>query len=550
MSKSSRGVPPLDLPRTLTRRQVLAGSAAAAAVALLRPGERAVAIPVRSRRPLAAHAPAIVDPVHLRDLARTAIDAATSAGAEYADIRIGDRREYRDGLSAVGILYGFGVRVRVGGAWAFAAGADPTVDGIARAARSAAETARRIAPLTKNPRPWVPAPVVTGEWRDPVQIDPFSVAPGEILDVLTSFSRVRGLPLRASIGDPFSFRTETRVCATSEGTLVTQTLTRVLGGVNVALYRRVPTFCPQAGGLELLLGPERHDQIAALYDETVPLLKLPLGVAEIGRKEVVLDGQAHGSILGETLLPAFSLSRVLGEEQDARGTSFLSPMPDILGAPLFSKLVNLDVSADANRFARSAWDDEGVVPTGFPLMTGGAVVNYCGTRRTRSALSAWEHVHGTPAAEPAGIARGEARVFEVTDEPMGAPAAIRMPASPSTMSLDELVRSVQDGYVVRDTFNVMGDHQGAGGVLGPRIMLEVKRGKIVRRIIKTRIEMATRRFWSPTSVVALGDASTAATVLVGRTDLWGGPPLQSLEVPAIHVRGADILPDEIPLRGF
>jgi len=78
-----------------------------------------------------------------------AVDAARSAGAEYADVRISrnrvqsiSTRERRvQGLSDNETV-GFGVRTLVGGAWGFAASSDLTRDEVARIARQSVAQAK------------------------------------------------------------------------------------------------------------------------------------------------------------------------------------------------------------------------------------------------------------------------------------------------------------------------------------------------------------------------------------------------------------------------
>src|SRR5262245_10791829 len=80
-----------------------------------------------------------------RDLALLALDAARSAGASYADVRIS--RHLSESLSTrerqiTGVgkseSYGIGVRALVGGSWGFSATRDMTREAVIRAAREAA----------------------------------------------------------------------------------------------------------------------------------------------------------------------------------------------------------------------------------------------------------------------------------------------------------------------------------------------------------------------------------------------------------------------------
>ncbi|MDO8665886.1 MAG: DNA gyrase modulator, partial [Gemmatimonadales bacterium] len=114
----------------LTRREfVKQTSAAAAAAGLVTPA---------MARPL-PQADASV-----RELALLALDAARSAGASYADVRVHNvrnqsvsTRENRvTGLND-GESFGFGVRVLVNGAWGFSASSDLSRVEVQRVARAA-----------------------------------------------------------------------------------------------------------------------------------------------------------------------------------------------------------------------------------------------------------------------------------------------------------------------------------------------------------------------------------------------------------------------------
>src|SRR5690349_21839759 len=120
----------------------------------------------------------------LRELAAVALDAARSAGAQYADVRISrnrnqsiNTRERRVQGVQDNETFGFGVRTLVGGAWGFAASSDLTRDEVARVARQAAAQASANRAALVKPVVLAPAPVTRdGTWRSPIKTDPFEVA--------------------------------------------------------------------------------------------------------------------------------------------------------------------------------------------------------------------------------------------------------------------------------------------------------------------------------------------------------------------------------------
>ena len=87
-----------------------------------------------------------------------ALDAAKSAGAEYADVRISQNRnqaiqarEHRVQSLTDSETFGFGVRVLVRGAWGFAASRDLAADEMVRVARRPSRRRRPIAPRSSAP---------------------------------------------------------------------------------------------------------------------------------------------------------------------------------------------------------------------------------------------------------------------------------------------------------------------------------------------------------------------------------------------------------------
>src|SRR5687768_18112056 len=113
-----------------------------------------------------------------------ALDAARSAGAEYADVRISrnrvqsiNTRERRvQGLSD-NETFGFGVRTLVGGAWGFAASSDLTRDEVTRVSRQSVAQAQANRSAQLRPVELAPAaPTPNGVWRSAARVDPFDVS--------------------------------------------------------------------------------------------------------------------------------------------------------------------------------------------------------------------------------------------------------------------------------------------------------------------------------------------------------------------------------------
>src|SRR6185503_8941559 len=134
--------------------------------------------------PLNPYAAPIAAEPNIKELAAVALDAAKSAGADYADVRfVRNRnqnvstREQRVAGIADNETYGFGVRTLVNGSWGFAASRDLTREEVSRVAKQAVAQARANRSALVRPVVLAPAPVVAnGVWKSPIEIEPFDVA--------------------------------------------------------------------------------------------------------------------------------------------------------------------------------------------------------------------------------------------------------------------------------------------------------------------------------------------------------------------------------------
>jgi TldD protein len=177
-------------------------------------------------------------------LASAAMDAAASAGASYADIRIADTPVLSTtlapgattpGFGGFGNLH-FGIRAIVDGALAFVYGQYPTTALVAASARDAVASARGISKTLSLPTELSPAPVATGEWSVPMVLDPFTVPLQAHADVLAGYI---AMARRVKYGDMTStgisvqWIHETRVFASTEGAMITQHFRRTEFGLGI-----------------------------------------------------------------------------------------------------------------------------------------------------------------------------------------------------------------------------------------------------------------------------------------------------------------------------
>src|SRR5690606_28486321 len=127
------------------------------------------------------------------DAAAAAVQAALDAGASYADARVMHRRiesmDARNGEIEELNQYedsGLGVRALVGSGWGFFAIPDLSDAAARRAGERAAAIAAASAGVPGPTTGRVPAPVVSGSWASPCEVDPLSVPLSEKGDLLVS----------------------------------------------------------------------------------------------------------------------------------------------------------------------------------------------------------------------------------------------------------------------------------------------------------------------------------------------------------------------------
>jgi TldD protein len=489
----------------------------------------------------------------LHGLAAAALDAARSAGATYADVRVAEQHFLHITGNAsdaamvagaqIGVFLTYGVRVLVNGSWAFTHGNVGSTDALAATARSAVATARGYAALniSRQVAELAPAAAAIGEWTTPIQLDPFSVALGDQAALLSACAGAGARIRNAWLEFPrFGWTRETRAFASTEGTRITQTLYRSEPGIAVkaglplmGTVRRAVLF-PTTGGYECVTAPELQDVIKAAADDMARLAWLPRRSLDVGRYPVVLDGTTTGILLARTLGRALESDRALGEEVAASGLSYLSPPSAIVGTAVASPLLQVKADRAVPSVTAVRWDDEGIEPREFAVITDGRVMRYFTSRRTAPAIRAEVAAHPAESLGCAGAPSAEDPVLVRAPHLAMTPGAVRL-------SLDDLCRDVRHGVLVREAESAMIDRTLASGfVRHSCVMLEIRNGQPVSRLDDTALQFSTARFWKSLSV--LGDANT---VQLSVTNTSKGQPdtsvSHSVRAPATRFKDVDII---------
>ncbi|HSH45395.1 MAG TPA: DNA gyrase modulator [Longimicrobiales bacterium] len=294
-------------------------------------------------RGLDAFAPVVIgEPQEsFRELAMVALDAARSAGASYADVRINRNRNQSVGTRERQITglqdtetFGFGVRVLAGGAWGFAASRDLTRDEVARVAQRAAAQAR--ANSAARPRPVELAPVAVfpdAKYETPVEIDPFDVPIADKVDLLLQANEAAlGVEGARFVTSYMFFQREEKFFASTEGTVTDQTLVRGLPGMNITAVapdasdfqsRQSTDVTGRAMGYEWVHQSDLPGNATRWAEEAVA--KLSAKPVEPGRYDLVLLPTHLWLTIHESIAHPTELDRIMGYEANYAGESKPGP---------------------------------------------------------------------------------------------------------------------------------------------------------------------------------------------------------------------------------
>jgi TldD protein len=446
--------------------------------------------------------------------------------ADYADVRhirlrheaIGMRNGELDELDSHE-EEGFGVRVRLGGRWGFAAIAGSDV----QAAELALARALTIAEA--QPRgtgvELTPVEPVTGTYSTPTEIDPFSVSLEEKLSLLAaSDAALRAQPDVAVALSYVESRAEDKLFASTDGSLCEQRTVECGGGIEATAVRdgmsqRRSYPASHAGGVAQA-GWERIRDLDLLAhaprvaEEAVALLDAPPCPAEV--TTLVLAGEQLGLQIHESVGHAVELDRVLGYEASYAGTSWV-PADGIGSLRYGSEAMSITADATLPRGLGSyRWDDEGVPAQPIEIVREGVLQGF---------LSARESAAEIGLARSGGCARGDGfsrqpivRMTNVSLDPGDAG------------SFDELIGDVDRGVFLDTNSSWSIDSRRLHFQFGGEVAWEIVDGRLGRMLRDPVYAGVTPQFWAGLD----GVCSAGEWRLASFTDCGKGEPGQMARV--------------------
>ena len=459
----------------------------------------------------------------MRELCAAAIDAATGAGAEYADARVVLKRDQlvatKNGrVERIGDSEseGIGVRVLVGGAWGFACSRRLSAEGAREAALRACTFARAAAGL--HSRRLAPVEPQTGTHRTPIERDPFDVPISEKIDLCLRADEAlagRDVLVRQAV---VRAQREHKLLLTSEGTEVEQELIESGGGIDCAaaldgLFQtrsypsaHVGSSC-QSGweyveGLDLVgEAPRIAEQAAAL----VRADECPSAVTT-----VVLDGDQVALQVHESVGHPTELDRVYGTEASYAGTSFLKP-GDLGSLRYGSELMNITADPTTRGGLGSfAFDDEGVPAAAVPVVEDGLLTGFLSSRETAARIGAGSG--------------GSMRADGWNRMPLVRMTNLHL--EPGEGDLDDLLADVEEGVYMETNRSWSIDDKRLNFQFGTQVAWEIKGGRLGRMLRDAMYTGITPEFWAGLDAVAGADSWR----LYGLTNCGKGQPGQSAHV--------------------
>ncbi len=481
-------------------------------------GAGVVAVPVLGR-PLGAVTP--IPSADKKQLADAALEAARSAGASYADVRIGRylnqflfSRDAKIQNVTNTESFGAGIRVIVNGTWGFAATNDVTVEGIVAAARNASAIARANSAYQTEPVQLASQPG-QGEvaWQTPIGVNAFEVPISEKAELLGEVGRA-ALEAGANFINASLFMVnEQKYFASTDGSYIDQDVHRIWPTFTVTstdpetgkFQTRNAFSSPMGMGWEYLAGAASgrvQGPTTTMYSTSYDMVedarnaaaesreKLSAKSVEPGQYTLVLEPSHLFLTIHESVGHPLELDRVLGYEANYAGTSFATLDKWRSGSFNYgSPLVNLFADkTQPGSLGAVAYDDEGVPTKRWDLVKDGILVNYQAIRDQMHILGENES-HGCCYADS-----WDSVQFQRMPNVSLAPGTT--PLTPA-----EMIADVEKGIYIAGRGSYSIDQQRYNFQFGGQLFYEIENGEITGMLRDVSYQSNTQEFWNSCSAI-------------------------------------------------
>jgi TldD protein len=461
------------------------------------------------------------------DLASTALNTAKLRGATYADARVMHLRQ-RDlttkngqvGTLAQSESIGIGVRVLADGAWGFAATNRLTKDGVAACAAEAVKIAKASALAKRSDVVMAPEDAYVDSWQSPFRKDPFEIPLEAQLELLlkvdAEMRREKGVTLTET---DLQFRKIDSWFASSIGSKIHQR--KVISGCGMVatsyqgdeIQKR--SYPNSFGGQHALQGYELVEEMdlvkhaPRVAQEAVALHSAMQCPRKTGT--LILGGSQLGLQIHESVGHPIELDRVLGQEANFAGTSFLT-LDKLNTLKYGTEIVNVVADARLEHgpgLGTFAYDDEGVPAQCTDIIKDGQFRGYLSNRETAH-LIGLERSSGTMRTEN----WNRLPIIRMTN----------ISLKPGTWREDDLVAYTDDGIWMDTNRSWSIDDRRYQFQFSTEIAWEIKGGKKTRMLKNPSYSGITTEFWNSCDAICAKDH----WVLWGTPNCGKGQPMQTM----------------------
>ncbi|MBS1840050.1 MAG: TldD/PmbA family protein [Acidobacteria bacterium] len=461
------------------------------------------------------------------NLAGHSLDIAKLRSASYADARVMHLRQ-RDlttkngevGTLAQSESIGIGVRVLVDGAWGFSSTDKLTKDGVAACAAAAVKIAKASALAKRGDVVMAPEDAYVDSWQSPFRKDPFAIPLEVQLELLLKadgeMRRVKGVTLTET---DLQFRKIESWFASSIGSRIHQN--RVISGCGMVatsyqgeeIQKR--SYPNSFGGQHALQGYELVEEMdlarhaGRVGEEAVALHS----AAQCPRKKgtLILGGSQLGLQIHESVGHPIELDRVLGQEANFAGTSFLT-LDKLNTLKYGTEIVNVVADARLEHgpgLGTFAYDDEGVPAQCTDIIKDGQFRGYLSNRET---------------AHLVGLTRSSGTMRTESWNRLPIIRMTNISLKPGTWKEDDLIADTEDGILMDTNRSWSIDDRRYQFQFSTEIGWEIKSGKKVRMLKNPSYSGITTEFWNSCDAICSRDYWT----LWGTPNCGKGQPMQTM----------------------
>jgi len=461
------------------------------------------------------------------DLAVAALETAKLCGATYADVRVMHMRQ-RDlttkngqvGTLAQSESIGIGVRTLTNGAWGFASTDRLTREGVSACAAQAVSIAKASALAKRGDVQMVSEDAFIDSWQSPFRKDPFEL-PLEnqlalLLDADAEMRRVKGVTLTET---GMQFRKIDSWFASSIGSRIHQR--KLITGCGIAatafqgdeIQKR--SYPNSFGGQHLLAGYELVESLELLKhasrvaEEAAALHSAAQCPEKTGT--LILGGSQLGLQIHESVGHPIELDRVLGQEANFAGTSFLT-LDQLNKLRYGSDIVNVVADARLEHgpgLGTFAYDDEGVPAQCTDIIKDGQFRGYLSNRETAH-LIGLKRSSGTMRTE----SWNRLPIIRMTN----------ISLNPGRWALDDLIADTDDGILMETNRSWSIDDRRYQFQFSTEVGWEIKGGKKTRMLKNPSYSGITTEFWNSCDAICSRDHWT----LWGTPNCGKGQPMQTM----------------------